>query len=78
MPRVEAVVCTQSIHPRAADAFALKSIIEPYGKPTYAEAQAEAGLAKALELAGDNNGIIATGSLFLASAIRVIWNQDYK
>lgn len=78
MPRVDAVVCTQSIHPRAADACDLQKLIEPYGKPVYAEVPAEAGLAKALELAGDSKGIIATGSLFLAAAARAIWHKDYQ
>ncbi len=78
-PRVEAVVCTQSIHPpRAADAHELQKLIKPYGIPVYAEVPAEAGLAKALELAGDSKGIIATGSLFLAAAARAIWHQDYQ
>jgi dihydrofolate synthase/folylpolyglutamate synthase len=76
MPRVEAVVCTQSIHPRAADAFELQKLIKPYGKPSFAESTAEAGLAKALELAGNDKGIIATGSLFLAAAARAIWRQN--
>ena len=78
MPRVDAVVCTQSIHPRAADAYDLQKLIEPYGKPVYAEVPAEAGLAKALELAGDSKGIIATGSLFLAAAAHAIWHKDYQ
>jgi len=78
MPRVDAVVCTQSIHPRAADAYDLQKLIEPYGKPVYAEVPAEAGLAKALELAGNSKGIIATGSLFLAAATRAIWRKDYQ
>lgn len=78
IPRVEAVVCTQSIHPRAADAFELQKMVAPYGKPTFAENTAEAGLAKALKLAGNDKGIIATGSLFLAAAIRAIWRQDYQ
>ena len=78
MPRIEAVVCTQSIHPRAANANDLQKLIEPYGKPVFAEILAEAGLAKALELAGDSKGIIATGSLFLAAAARSIWHKDYQ
>ena len=78
IPKVEAVVCTQSIHPRAADAFELQKLVDPYGKPNYAESTAEAGLAKALDLAGNSKGIIATGSLFLAAAIRAIWRQYYQ
>lgn len=78
IPKVEAVVCTQSVHPRAADAYDLQKQVERYNKPCYAESTAEAGLAKALELAGNNKGIIATGSLFLAAAIRAIWRQDYQ
>lgn len=75
LPRVELVIASQSIHPRAKDANELKDIVAPYGVPVIAAAPAEAALAKALELAGKDKGIIVTGSMFIAAAIRVIWNE---
>lgn len=75
LPRVETVVATQSIHPRAADADELKNIIEPYGKPTIAFRRMEEALPEALRLAGKQKGIIVTGSIFIAAAARVVWAE---
>ncbi len=75
LPRVETVVATQSIHPRAADADELKNQIEPYGKPVVAFHRMEEALPAALKLAGRQKGIIVTGSVFVAAAARVVWAE---
>jgi dihydrofolate synthase/folylpolyglutamate synthase len=75
LPRVESVITTQSIHPRAKDPEDLKSIIEPFKVPVIAVAPAEAAMAKALELAGDSRGIVVSGSMFIASAGREIFKS---
>ncbi|HOO58541.1 MAG TPA: cyanophycin synthetase, partial [Anaerolineaceae bacterium] len=71
--RVESVITTQSLHPRAADPQELARRIAPYGIPVQAINPAEAALSKALELAGSEKGIIVAGSIFIAAAIRSIW-----
>ena len=73
--RVEMVVATQSIHPRAADADELKKLIEPYGKPVIAFHRMEDALPEALKLSGKQKGIIVTGSVFVAAAARVVWAE---
>ncbi len=73
--RVEMVVATQSIHPRAADAEELKKLIEPYGKPVIAFHRMEEALPEALKLSGKHKGIIVTGSVFVAAAARVVWAE---
>ncbi len=73
--RVEMVVATQSIHPRAADAEELKKLIEPYGKRVIAFHRMEEALPEALKLAGKRKGIIITGSVFVAAAARVVWAE---
>ena len=73
LPRVESVITTQSLHPRAADPQELARRIAPYGIPVQAINPAEAALSKALELAGSEKGIIVAGSIFIAAAIRSIW-----
>ena len=73
--RVEMVVATQSIHPRAADAEELKKLIEHYGKPVIAFHRMEEALPEAMKLAGKQKGIIVTGSVFVAAAARVIWAE---
>lgn len=72
LPRVDEVVATQSLHPRAKDAKELAALIAEKGKPAEGCNPAELGLARALELAGTEKGIIVTGSIFIASAARVI------
>jgi len=73
LPRVERVITTQSQHPRAADSQELADRIQHHGLPVEAVSPAESALAKALELAGKDKGIIVTGSIFMAAAIRDIW-----
>ena len=73
LPRVESVIPTQSVHPRAADPQGLAQRIAPYNVPVQAINPAEAALSKALELAGSEKGIIVAGSIFIAAAIRSIW-----
>ncbi len=73
--RVEMVVATQSIHPRAADSEELKKLIELYGKPVISFHRMEEALPEALRLAGKQKGIIVTGSIFIAAAARVVWAE---
>jgi len=75
LPRVSSVVATQSIHPRAADADELKKLIEPYGKPVVAFHRMEEALPEAVKLAGKQKGIIITGSVFVAAAANVVWDE---
>jgi len=72
LPRVESVIATQSLHPRAKDAQELAAFIIEKGKAAEGYNPAELGMARALELAGKDKGIIVTGSIFIASAARVI------
>jgi len=72
LPRVDEVIATQSLHPRAKDAQELAVAIREKGKAAEAYNPAELGMARALELAGTGKGILVTGSIFIASAARVI------
>ncbi len=72
LPRVNQVIATQSLHPRAKDAQELAAFISDEGRAAEAYNPAELGIARALELAGEEKGIIVTGSIFIASAARVI------
>lgn len=75
LPRAEMVITTQSLHPRAATAEELKAVVEKYSVPVVAVSPAEDAISKALFLAGESKGILVTGSIFIASAARVIWLQ---
>lgn len=72
LPRVEKVIVTQSLHPRAKAAEELKILIEPFGVPVESRTPAELAFEKALELAGNTKGIVVSGSMFIAAAGREI------
>lgn len=73
LPRVELVIATQSIHPRAASAENLAAIVKEHTENVIPVYPAEAALQKALELAGESKGILITGSIFIAAAAKAIW-----
>ncbi len=77
MPRVSRLVATQSIHPRAMDASRLVALAEQHGCPAEAVIPVEQAITAALQLAGKDAAVVATGSLFIAAAVREIWkNHD--
>jgi dihydrofolate synthase / folylpolyglutamate synthase len=73
LPRVREVVATQSIHPRAALADNLVALSEQSGRPAVAVMPLEAAVEVALARAGQDAAVLATGSLFIAAAVRAVW-----
>lgn len=77
MPRVSRLIATQSIHPRAMPASHLVDLASPYHIPAQVVLPVEAALAEAVRIAkADPTGqtvVIAAGSLFIAGAVREIW-----
>lgn len=76
LPRVETVITTQSLHPRAATAEELAAVVRKHCDDVIAEHPAEAALEKALTLAGNSKGILVTGSIFIAAAAKTIWESN--
>jgi dihydrofolate synthase/folylpolyglutamate synthase len=76
LPRVRQVVATQSIHPRAMSADKIVAMVHQFGLPAKAVLPLEDALEFALGEAGDGAAVVATGSLFIAAAIRSVWNAD--
>ncbi len=72
LPRVEHVIATQSLHPRAKEAHELAEIVGRHHASVEAILPAEAAIARALELAGNKKGILVSGSMFIASAVKEI------
>jgi dihydrofolate synthase/folylpolyglutamate synthase len=75
LPGVASVVTTQSIHPRAMNADKLVELAHQMGKPAQAVLPVELALTKAMELAGQDGGVVVAGSLFVAAAVREIWQR---
>jgi dihydrofolate synthase/folylpolyglutamate synthase len=75
LPRIRRVVATESTHPRAMEAEKIVDLAHQFGVPAQVALPVEGGLAKALELAGNEAAVVATGSLFIAAAARHAWFQ---
>lgn len=76
LPRVKRVITTQSVHPRAMDAQTLVEWIHRYGVRAEAIVPVEKALASAMEIAQKSEAVIlATGSLFVAAAVRYAWQN---
>ncbi len=72
LPRASAVITTQAVHPRAADPDELLALAQGLGPGATIEpvAQVHRALTRARELAGPEDVILATGSLFVVSEAR--------
>lgn len=75
LPRVKAVVATQSIHPRAMNADKLVELAQRAGVPAYAETPVRNALLKSMELADGEAAVVAAGSIFIAAAVRDVWME---
>lgn len=74
-PIAREVIATQSVHPRAMAAEKVVEMAASHNCPAQAAPTVEEALDLALKQAGNNAAIVATGSLFLAAAVRDVWNQ---
>ncbi len=78
MPRVNHVVATQSVHPRAMEPGKLVALAQQYGRTAEAVVPLEAAVEAALRQAESTQPgsvVIATGSLFIAAAVRDTWHK---
>jgi len=73
LPRVQRVITTQSIHPRAIDAGKLVEFVHRCGSSAQAITPIEDAFKQALEEAGQDAVILITGSVFVAAAAREVF-----
>ena len=79
LPRTAYIITTQSGHPRAVPPEELADIIRTFTNiPVSAEPDATSALNTALEIVGDDQLIIATGSVFEVASVRVAWMERKK
>ena len=71
-PRLEKVILTKSVHPRAVDAEKMVEFAEQAGVAYEAIEPVEAAVDRALEIAGEDTLILSAGSIFLTAAVREI------
>jgi len=78
IPKVYSLITTQSIHPRALDAEMVLAIAQKQGKNGVSIPSIEDAFKQALENWTEKSVIIATGSIFVAAAIRELWMSKYQ
>lgn len=75
LPRIRQVIATESLHPRALPADELVQLAHRFGRPAQKIMPLENAVETALRMAGDEFAIVAAGSLFVAAAVREIWES---
>ncbi len=78
LPVTKILIASQSLHPRALKADEICKKVLKFGKVCLTIVPIEDALEKALDLAGDESLVVATGSVFVAAAIKDIWNSQRK
>ncbi len=76
-PVTNKLILTRSVHPRAANPGDMKKMIKDISYDTIVIDDIEEALSYAFKEAHDNDVILASGSIFVASAIREIWFSNY-
>jgi len=76
--KIHLLITTQSNHPRALNAKMLLEMAQKQGGKGISFLSIEDALKNALEKWGENSVIIATGSIFIAAAIRETWMSKYQ
>lgn len=77
MPRVRQLIATKSIHPRAIDPEKLVEMAHQYDRPAQAVSEIEQAVEIALETAKNEAMVLATGSIFVAAAVREVWQARF-
>jgi dihydrofolate synthase/folylpolyglutamate synthase len=75
LPRVESVIATQSIHPRAIDPVRLVEMAHQFGQPARAIPRIEDALREALRIGQNGYLVLVTGSLFVVAGAKHTWEE---
>jgi dihydrofolate synthase / folylpolyglutamate synthase len=74
--RVDQMIVTQSFHPRAADPARLVELAAQHGISATAVVPVEAALEAGLARVTPESIVLAAGSLFIAAAVREVWQKN--
>lgn len=73
MPRVDRVVATRTVHPRAMEPDKIVELVHRMGRKAVATASVEEGFENAVSMAGGDMVVLVAGSIFLAAAVKELW-----
>jgi len=76
LPRTTHLICTRADHPRAMDPDELLSRAEEMVTSADSIPEVKKALDHALELAGEENLVVVTGSIFVAASARIAWFES--
>ena len=74
--RLEKVLLTKSVHPRAVEVQKLVGFAEQAGVACEAVEPVEEAVARALEIAGEHALVLSAGSIFLTAAVRAVLSEN--
>ena len=74
--RLEKVLLTKSVHPRAVEVQKLVGFAEQAGVACEAVEPVEEAVARALDIAGDQALVLSAGSIFLTAAVRAVLSEN--
>lgn len=78
LPKVKTVIATQSFHPRAMNPEVLVQLVHRFGYPGRVVVPVEEALAYAMNQVEGDSLVLATGSLFIAAAVRQTWREHFR
>ncbi|NSW51677.1 MAG: bifunctional folylpolyglutamate synthase/dihydrofolate synthase [Anaerolineae bacterium] len=78
LPRCETVFFSHSVHPRSYDPTELNKLANSLGYNGTAISPVEKAVSACLERCGEDSLLLATGSIFLAAAVRNVWHHYYQ
>jgi dihydrofolate synthase/folylpolyglutamate synthase len=76
LPRTTHLICTQADHPRAMDSAQLAASAEEYSCTTESIPVVRDALERAVQLAGEKQLVLVTGSIFVAASARIAWFEN--
>ncbi len=77
-PVCDEVIVTRSVHPRAAELNLLVELARKHGRQATSNESIEHAIQTALSTSGEKDGVLITGSIFIAAAAREIIQKHTK
>jgi dihydrofolate synthase / folylpolyglutamate synthase len=78
MPVVKELIAVKSFHPRAIDPDKLVDMAHKFGHPVACIENIPQAMEKSLQLAGDEDLVLVTGSIFVVAEARKYWEKSAK
>jgi dihydrofolate synthase / folylpolyglutamate synthase len=78
MPMVKELIAVKSFHPRAIDPDKLVDMAQSFGQPIACIEDISLAVEKALQMVGENDLVLVTGSIFVVAEARKFWEKKAK